>query len=149
MTLNEIEVLLQKTIGIDCDTYLKIIILIYENEDYAIDVYDVLTTQFPFTEELTIHIDYKEFVNVAIVSKSTADTLTIKNVKYFEGKSTYVQLMGLIDISKPTDRIFLHTATLMPNGEYTIPYLDKGIPDVPLLNVIGLSRKFINSEDTL
>lgn len=148
MTLTEIEALVQKAIGIDCFAPNKIIVLLYNTQREGIDAYLALINNFPWSHPMTLHVDYKDFANVAFVSKETADTIAVKNLKYHNGKSTYVQLMGMVDIAQPDENILFQAAWVRPDGKYDIAYKPERTEgydplNPELLNITGISAKFI------
>jgi hypothetical protein len=147
MTLSEIEALAQKAIGIDCFATKKVIVLLYNTEQEGREAYLALITRFPFSEALTLHVDYKDYANIAIVSRETADTITVKNLNYYQGKQTYIHLTSMDITVKPDENILLQTAWIRPDGVYEIAYkpeqsqYNQNTPE--LLNIIGVSAKFI------
>jgi hypothetical protein len=155
MTLSDLETIVGKAVSVDFMATKAIVALLYKTDEEATEAFYALTETFPYSRELTIHVQYKynEKIDFSIIAKDTADTIKIDNLDYANGKMTYIHMNTLSDFVRVKHNdlnvITFYPGVVQPSGQYTVPYIEQTIREQnPGLNIIGFTTEFIPETKT-
>jgi hypothetical protein len=155
MTLSDLETIVGKAVSVDFMATKAIVSLLYKTDQEATDAFYALTKVFPFSRELTIHVQYKynEKIDFSIIAKDTADTIKINDLAYADGKKTYINMNALEGFARTKHNdlnvISFWPGSVSPSGQYNIPYMEQAVKERnPGFNIIGFTTEFIPEEKT-